>query len=478
MQQRAQYSHEQQQQQREHEYEEQEEESVEIEALEYELEDEKVVENHTAIDEEEEQEVDVDDDDDGDEEADEEDDLCSIGSIGTQHSFFFHPKNYYSATRKHGNGRSLHSIHSHSHSQSKLYATTPTSNTRRSTTMMSVTSAAATIDELEMLPNMDELHNYDKQKQLGTGTDAHVYEVVDRRDKSHVAMKLTKRKSGRYRTEIHLLHQLRTCPYIVKLLKVLEDSSVYVLILEQAPMTLENLLHERCTDTPMQERVAREIMHSVLKGIRAIHALGFVHKDIKPENVLIFADRIHRRLQAKIADFGFATRAQPPNDILSSNIPIPKQTLSEFVERVADRCGTPGFWAPELVASVVELEHAFKMDVFSAGVTLYRMVCNELCFGLYESWEMKQDSKLAKLKPNFQVVCWIQTTPHHSKNGNANTNANGTTDKKQRIEYIRKLASHSLSKNVLGLLRGMLRIRPHKRLSVGDCLKSEWFDDM
>ena len=157
--------------------------------------------------------------------------------------------------------------------------------------IMSVTSAAATIDELELLPNMDELHNYDKHKQLGTGTDAHVYEVVDRRDKSHVAMKLTKRKSGRYRTEIHLLHQLRTCQYIVKLLKVLEDSSVYVLILEQAPMTLEMLLHERCTDTPMQERVGREIMHDLLKGIRAIHNLGFVHKDIKPENVLIFADR-------------------------------------------------------------------------------------------------------------------------------------------------------------------------------------------
>merc|ERR1712154_719891 len=202
----------------------------------------------------------------------------------------------------------------------------------------------------------------------------------------------------------------------------------------------------------------------VLKGIRAIHNLGFVHKDIKPENVLIFADRVHRKLQAKIADFGFATRAQPPKDIINNinNKHIPKQTLSEFVERVGDKCGTPGFWAPELVAGVVVLADAFKMDVFSAGVTLYRMLCNEMPFGLFETWDVKEQGKLAKMKQNFQVVSWIQT-----KNKNQ--------IQQTKIDYIRKLALTNLSKNVLTLLRGMLRIRPHKRFTVSDCLRSPWY---
>merc|ERR1719242_1669997 len=113
-------------------------------------------------------------------------------------------------------------------------------------------------DELECLGNMSELRMFRKERQLGTGTDAFVYEVVDRRDKSHFAMKLTKRKSGRYRTEIHLLHQLRTCQYVVRLIKVLEDESVYILLLEQAPMTLENLLLQRCTKLPMAEPVATD----------------------------------------------------------------------------------------------------------------------------------------------------------------------------------------------------------------------------
>merc|ERR1712154_624749 len=203
----------------------------------------------------------------------------------------------------------------------------------------------------------------------------------------------------------------------------------------------------------------------VLKGIRAIHNLGFVHKDIKPENVLIFADRVHRKLQAKIADFGFATRAQPPKDIINNinNKHIPKQTLSEFVERVGDKCGTPGFWAPELVAGVVVLADAFKIDVFSAGVTLYRMLCNEMPFGLFETWDVKEQGKLAKMKPNFQVVSWIQTKHQKQKH---------YIGGQQKIDYIRKLANTNLSKNVLGLLRRMLRIRPHKRLSVSDCLRS------
>ena len=72
---------------------------------------------------------------------------------------------------------------------------------------------------------------------------------------------------------------------------------------------------------------------------------------------------------AKIADFGFATRVQPSRDVLKSTPKeMPHHMQQEFLQRVADKCGTPGFWPPELVAQcVTSLEHAFKMDVFSVG---------------------------------------------------------------------------------------------------------------
>ena len=143
-------------------------------------------------------------------------------------------------------------------------------------------SIAASVDSLENIPNSNsELGNYDQHKKLGNGTDAYVYEMIDRRNLEHVAMKLTKRKSGRYRTEIHLLHNLRACPYVVTLLKCLENDKIYVLVLEHAPMCLEKLLLKKCCETPMSEVNARDILRNVLKGLYAIHNLGFVHKDIK-----------------------------------------------------------------------------------------------------------------------------------------------------------------------------------------------------
>ena len=160
------------------------------------------------------------------------------------------------------------------------------------------------MDSLENIPNSNsELGNYDQHKKLGNGTDAYVYEMIDRRNLEHVAMKLTKRKSGRYRTEIHLLHNLRACAYVVTLLKCLENDKIYVLVLEHAPMCLEKLLLKKCCETPMSEVNARDILRNVLKGLYAIHNLGFVHKDIKPENVLIFANREKKTLQGILSLF-------------------------------------------------------------------------------------------------------------------------------------------------------------------------------
>eukprot|EP01084_Bolivina_argentea_P287157 492692_1 len=298
-------------------------------------------------------------------------------------------------------------------------------------------------------------------------THDYAYEVDS---KSHVLLKLTKRKSGRYKTtyktEIHLLRELRRCPYIVKLLNCSETDNEYELVLEHAPMSLENLLLQRCTKHPMQERVAKTIISQILKGIGVIHKLGFVHKNIRHEIVLIFSNRSERKLSAKLTDFGFATRVAPKASISPNNLPREFVKYLGYEENVRDRCGTPGFWAPELASNryLCSLNYnkctqdAFKMDVFSAGVTLYRMLCNEMPFGIFESWKYNIDhrdgqKKLCKVKPNWKVISWIQSDS----------------------KYTPVLSSRKLSDTVKDLLRSMLRIRPEQRAHVDECLKHHFF---
>ena len=195
-------------------------------------------------------------------------------------------------------------------------------------------------------------------------------------------------------------------------------------------------------------------------------------------------------MTAKIADFGFATRAAPfrwnggnsPNTNSSKKdscytskrigladassdeerfASIPAEKKEEFQMHVGDKCGTPGFWAPELVAGTVKLSGAFKLDVFSAGVTMYRMLCNEMPFGLFEQWRVTVSKageiKLAKMKPNFKVISWKKEISYDAKN-------------EVQTLYTPSLHKAQLSDDCIEFLRGMLRVRPAQRFNLDDCL--------
>eukprot|EP01084_Bolivina_argentea_P256839 432588_1 len=196
-------------------------------------------------------------------------------------------------------------------------------------------SDAAVLDSLDTLSSFTVSSN-DQKKNIATRNQQR---KVKRKVRKLVYVK---RKSARYKTEINLLHQLRACPYVVNLLNSfacpnVETYHVYALIFEYAPMTLEDLLLQRCVKHPLKERIAKTILSQILKGVRAIHKLGFVHKNIKTANILIFPKRLETKLIAKIADFGFAKRVS-----LSKVLPIPTKKCIQSGKTVFDRCGTPG----------------------------------------------------------------------------------------------------------------------------------------
>jgi carbon catabolite-derepressing protein kinase len=104
----------------------------------------------------------------------------------------------------------------------------------------------------------------------------------------------------------------------------------------------------------MPEHQARRFFQQLISGIEYSHRLKIVHRDLKPENVLLDDD-----LNVKIADFGLSNEIRD-GDFLKTS------------------CGSPNYAAPEVIRG--GLYTGPEIDVWSAGVILYVMLCGRLPF--------------------------------------------------------------------------------------------------
>ncbi|CAE7222397.1 CAMK4 [Symbiodinium natans] len=103
----------------------------------------------------------------------------------------------------------------------------------------------------------------------------------------------------------------------------------------------------------MSEAAARPLFKGILRGLHRIHDHGFVHRDVKTENILLQSGDV-----PMVADFGLACR-----------------TTDE--QQMSRRCGSAGFVAPEVCLGT---PYGNKVDTFGAGVILYFMLSRELPF--------------------------------------------------------------------------------------------------
>ena len=115
--------------------------------------------------------------------------------------------------------------------------------------------------------------------------------------------------------------------------------------------TLRELLAER---GPMPPHAAAGVMHSVLAGLSEVHAAGLVHRDIKPDNVLITST--HR---VKVGDFGLVRSARAEHDSSGHIV------------------GTVSYLSPEQVTGA-DIPPA--SDVYSAGIVLFELLTGTVPF--------------------------------------------------------------------------------------------------
>ena len=190
---------------------------------------------------------------------------------------------------------------------------------------------------------------------IARGGMATVYEAIDLRLDRTVAVKVmhegltdddefVRRFQREARSAARLAHQ-----NVVAVFDTGDDDGTLFLVMEYVPgLTLRDLIRK---EAPMSPAKALAVIEPVLSALAAAHTAGILHRDVKPENVLLADDG-----RVKVADFGLA-RA------------INSDTQHTATGGVL--IGTVSYLSPELVVN----GHAdARADVYAAGVLIYEML--------------------------------------------------------------------------------------------------------
>jgi len=207
--------------------------------------------------------------------------------------------------------------------------------------------------------------NYELDREIGRGGMGIVYKAKDKRLKRHVAVKLLPPELA-FRGEIRsrFLKEAETAaqlshPNIVPIYSVDErDGLVYFVMAFVDGENLGARLHSRGRLDPTE---ARRIMKEVAEALAYAHERGVVHRDIKPDNILLCTDDDGRVM---VTDFGIARAVTEGAD---SRLTATGMAI-----------GTPAYMSPE--QSMGEREIDGRSDLYALGVVGYQMLSGELPF--------------------------------------------------------------------------------------------------
>ncbi len=137
--------------------------------------------------------------------------------------------------------------------------------------------------------------------------------------------------------------------------------------------------------TPAQ---ALGIVPKICDALQFAHDEGVLHRDVKPENILLDA-----KGRVKLADFGIAkligesgTGILPVIDASTGRMPVPPSSLTQS----GSTLGTPSYMAPEQRDTPADVDH--RADIYSLGVVFYELLTGELPRGSFVQPSAKSDA--------------------------------------------------------------------------------------
>jgi serine/threonine-protein kinase len=147
---------------------------------------------------------------------------------------------------------------------------------------------------------------------------------------------------------------------------LLPNGSAYISMEYLEGQDLATMLEERGT-LPVTEAV--DYVIQALDGLSTAHALGIVHRDIKPQNVFVMKDYGKGRV-VKVLDFGIAKATRPVTT--AAGLPV---SLGQSMVTGKQVVGSPGYMSPEQLRKSSDLDH--RSDIWSIGVTLYVLLTGQ-----------------------------------------------------------------------------------------------------
>ena len=265
-------------------------------------------------------------------------------------------------------------------------------------------------------------------KMIGKGSFARVYLVENKETKERLAVKafskeyLLSQPKGKDSliNEIQIMQKLKH-PYIMNLEEIHESKNSIYLVLE----LLEGgeLLNYISSKESLTYRDYWKVMKCIIEALAYMAEKKIMHRDLKPDNMILKEKNKLENCTLKLVDFGLATQCDLP-------------------EYLFKRCGTPGFVAPEVInaPSNENIHYDPKCDIFSAGVIFFILLTERSPFDGKSFKEILQKNKQCKI--DFK-------NPKLRKNPAA-----------------------------LDLLQKMLENEPEKRISAKDALAHRFFTDI
>jgi tRNA A-37 threonylcarbamoyl transferase component Bud32 len=203
--------------------------------------------------------------------------------------------------------------------------------------------------------------HYELGRLIGRGGFAEVYLALDRRLKREVAVKTLRYDLHasavlleRFQREAEAMAQLRH-PHVMPIYSVGEGEGLAYFVM---PFVRGETLGQRIRQSaPLPIDFVRRVLYEVAGALEHAHRAGVVHRDVKPDNILLEGDEG----RVLVTDFGIARAAEETGGALTGTGII---------------LGTPDYMSPEQASEEKVVDH--RSDLYSLGVVAYQMLTGEL----------------------------------------------------------------------------------------------------